>query len=81
MRLIFSNALRQVGAVLLALLAGISVPLLIWVAIAVACRDLFVEWRIIRSGLLAGNLTCSLNIDCPPGYQCFNGKCLPIVSS
>ena len=23
------------------------------------------------------NLTCSIDADCPPGYVCFNGRCIP----
>ena len=68
---------NRVGAVFLAVLAGISVPLLIWVAVIIALRQIFVEWRVTRAGLLAGNLACSTNIDCPPSYECMGGRCLP----
>jgi len=68
---------KRVGAVFLALLTGISVPLLIWVAVIIAFRQIFTEWRTIRAGLLVGNLVCSVNADCPPGYECMGGRCLP----
>ena len=69
---------NRVEAVFLVVLGGISVPLLIWVAVIIALRQIFVEWRVIRAGLLAGNLACITNIDCPPGYECIGGTCVPI---
>jgi len=74
------KVLKRTWAVFLAMLAGISLPLLIWVAIIIVFRQMYLEWRAIRAGLLAGNLTCSLTADCPPGYQCLQGKCLPVAS-
>jgi hypothetical protein len=66
------------GAVLgLALLAGLAVPLLILAAVVQGVRYLYLEWRSIRAGLLAGNLSCSLDTDCPPGYVCYGGRCVP----
>ena len=69
---------NRVEAVFLVVLAGISVPLLIWVAIIIALRQIFAEWRAARAQLLSGNLACSINADCPPGYECIGGKCLPM---
>ncbi len=68
---------KSVGAVFLALLAGVSMPLLVWVAIIIAFRQIFAEWRATRVQLLSGNLICSINADCPPGYQCIGGRCSP----
>ena len=70
---------KRVGAPFLLLLVGISIPLLIWVAIITAFWQMYIEWRVTRAGLLAGNLICSLDADCPPGYQCIGGRCLPIT--
>jgi hypothetical protein len=68
------------GAISLAMLAGIAVPLLIWAAIITVLRHMFIEWRTMRSGLLSGNLACSLDADCPPGYRCVGGRCVLATS-
>ena len=67
---------KQGGALGLALLAGLAVPLLILAAVVQGVRHLYMEWRSIRTGLLAGNLSCSLDTDCPPGYVCAGGRCI-----
>ena len=67
---------KRVEAVFLALLAGIFVPLLVWVAVIITFWQIFAEWRAIRVGLLVGNLICSVNADCPPSYECVGGRCL-----
>ena len=67
---------KRVGATFVAILLGINIPLLIWVAIITFFRQMYVEWRAFRAGLLA----CSLNTDCPPGYQCVQGRCLPVAA-
>ena len=74
------KVLKRMMALGLALLAGMALPLLVWTAVFVAFRQLYAEWRSTRAGLLAGNLICSLDTECPPGYQCMGGRCLPIVS-
>lgn len=71
------KTVRRGGSVFLAGLVGISTPLLIWVAIVIALRQIFAEWRAIRCQLLGGNLVCNLDTDCPPGYACIDGRCLP----
>jgi len=80
MEVVFSKAGKAVGAVLLALLAGISLPLLIWAAIIHCFRQIYLEWRTVRAGLWAGNLACNLSTDCPPGYQCVDGRCQPVAT-
>ncbi len=77
MRVTAVKVRNRVEAVFLAVLAGISMPLLIWVAVIIALRQIFAEWRTTRAQLLSGNLACSTNIDCPPGYECMGGRCLP----
>ena len=32
-------------------------------------------YRVLRRG--AKKLSCSVNADCPPGYICDDGKCIP----
>jgi len=81
MRTTIKKVGKRAGVLLLALLVGISSPLLILAAAITAFRQSYVEWRILRGGLLAGNLACSLDSDCPPGYQCIDGKCLPVTRS
>lgn len=71
---------KRVRAVFLALLAGISVPLLVWVALVATFYQIFVEWRSTRAWLLSGSLACSIDADCPSGYQCIGGRCLSGLS-
>ncbi len=81
MTVILTQTGKRAGALLLTLLIGISLPLLIWIAVVIGFWQLFTEWRVLRGGLLAGNLACSINTDCPSGYQCIGGKCLPATRS
>ena len=80
MKTILTKAGKRMSAISLALLAGIAAPLLIWAAIITVLRHMIIEWRAMRSGLMAGNLVCRLDVDCPPGYQCVGGRCLPAMS-
>lgn len=68
---------RQIGAVFLAILTGISMPLLVWVAGIAAFYQIFSEWRATRTWLTSANLTCNIDTECPPGYQCISGRCVP----
>ncbi|MBM3155605.1 MAG: hypothetical protein FJ008_09830 [Chloroflexi bacterium] len=72
------TALRNAGAVFLAVLASALSPLLIWVAFVAALRQAYAEWRVTRAQLLAGNIACSIHDDCPPGYECLGGRCVPV---
>ena len=78
------GAIRRVvkkgGTIGLAVLAGFAAPLLIWAAVVNGLGQLYQEWRVIRAGLLAGKLACSLDTDCPPGYVCGGGRCIPGMS-
>jgi ABC-type uncharacterized transport system YnjBCD permease subunit len=71
---------KSARAAFLAVLAGISAPLLIWVALVAAIRQVYAEWRVTRTQLHAGNVACSIKSDCPPGYHCIDGRCLPAWS-
>ncbi len=71
---------KRIGAALLAMLAGIFMPLLLWVALTVAFRRIFAEWRAIGAQLRSGNVVCSINSDCPTGYECIGRRCLPMYS-
>ncbi len=69
---------KRVWPMCLVLLAVICVPLLVWVTLIAAFRQIFAEWRGIRGWLVSTNLTCSIDVDCPPGYQCIGDTCVPI---
>ena len=75
-----TKLLKRTRGVCLVMLSSIAAPLLIWAAIIVAFRQMLAEWRNTRAGLLAGNLICNLDTECPPGYQCVEGRCLPVAS-
>lgn len=70
-----------VGSVFLVVLVGVLLPLLIWVALGFALRRIYVEWRFVRTQLLSGNVVCSVTSDCPSGYECIGGRCIPAMSS
>ncbi len=80
MKVTLSKAGKKVGTALLVVLGSIFAPLLVWVAFCIAIWQVFVEWRTLRSHLLSGNLACSINTDCPPGYVCVGGRCMPVSS-
>jgi hypothetical protein len=68
---------RGIWSVGLAMLVGFSFPLLVWVAIISAFQQIFSEWRATKAWLMSANLTCNIDGDCPPGYQCIGGSCIP----
>jgi len=53
---------------------AILFPVLIWVAFIAAIRELSLRWRESR---LPSALVCRLDSDCPPGYVCLDGRCVP----
>lgn len=61
--------------VLLFLIVAILLPVLIWLALAVALRDLALAWR---ESHLASVSVCYFNNDCPRGYVCIAGRCVPL---
>lgn len=71
------NELRnRVGTILLATLSSLFVPMLLWAAAIAAFWQMLTEWRVIRTQLFAGNVACSIDTDCPSGYECIGGRCL-----
>ena len=68
------GALGKAGYVGLAFLVAILMPVLIWVAFAVAMRELLLRWRESR---LPSTLVCRIDTDCPLGYMCLAGRCVP----
>lgn len=61
----------------LAILTGVSMPLLVWVASIAAFYLIFSEWRATKTWLMSAKLACDIDGDCPPGYQCIGGRCIP----
>ena len=68
------GALGKVSSVLLAFLTTILAPVLIWVALAIAVRELLLRWR---ESHLPSTMVCRIDTDCPPGYICLAGRCVP----
>ncbi len=67
--------MRGLRNCMLALLAGLLAPLLIWAGAGVALHQ-----SRQRSGLLKRalhDLACSIDTDCPAGYMCVSGHCVP----
>ncbi len=68
------GTLGKASSVLLACFTAILAPVLIWVALAVVVRELLLRWRESR---LPSAAVCRIDTDCPPGYICLAGKCVP----
>ncbi len=68
--------MKRMGKSILALIIGCSAPLLVWVAAGSALYS-----KRTRPGLpekALSNLTCSVDADCPPGFVCEIGRCVPV---
>ena len=68
--------MRRVRNCVLAILLGFCVPFLIWIGAGVA---LYINRKEARMKKALGNLTCRIDSDCPPGYECINGRCIPAI--
>lgn len=71
---------KRCGALCLVMLAGITAPFVLWAVNISHFRQVYLEWRAMRNGLVAGKLACSLSSDCPPGYRCLDGRCVPVMA-
>ncbi len=60
---------------IVALLIGLSTPLLIWVGAGAALYQQRKQANLLKQAL--PNLVCSLDTDCPPGFVCVGGRCVP----
>ena len=74
--------MRQLGNIVTGLLAVCLSPLIIvyWIIFPCvgACVGIY-QWR-KRGSLLKRaipDLLCSIDTDCPPGYVCLDGQCVP----
>ena len=71
--------MKRTGKCIMALFLGCCAPLLILMGGGVALYQRSKEARVLK-GALPG-LTCSLDRDCPPGYVCIDGRCLPLQTN
>ena len=71
--------MKRLGSVLLALALGISAPILIWVGAGTALYQSRKQTKLSRQTL--PNLVCSIDTDCPPGFVCSSGYCIPVEST
>ncbi|MDP2917706.1 MAG: hypothetical protein Q8O16_07255 [Dehalococcoidia bacterium] len=65
---------RKVPYILLFFMVAILMPVLIWIGLGIAIRDLLRRWR---ESWLVSTLVCRFDTDCPPGWVCIAGKCMP----
>jgi len=70
-----ARKMKTVGHVLLALLIVILAPLSIWAAAGSALYQHRKMKALAKSK--SATLSCSLDSDCPAGYVCLNGYCVP----
>ncbi len=67
--------MRRLRNCILALFLGCCAPLLIWVGIGVVLFQRRKEANLLEQAL--PDLVCSVTSDCPPGFVCLNGRCVP----
>lgn len=70
--------MKRIGYIGLALLLGSLFPLAIWVAAGSA----FYQGRKRAAKTIKGlpHWACSIDSDCPPGFVCVDGYCVPAKS-
>ncbi|MBI4304578.1 MAG: hypothetical protein HY665_09625 [Chloroflexi bacterium] len=61
--------MKRLGKVVLALFIGSIAPLLIWTGAVSALYQKRKETKL--------DLACSIDSDCPPGFVCMRGRCVP----
>ena len=68
---------------ILAVLEGIGFFVVIPVLVGVIIISLYFIYQQLRTKFAGNikesieNMVCSIDTDCPPGYICINGKCVP----
>ena len=67
--------MKRLRDCILALLLGCCTPLLIWVGAGVALYQRRKEVNLLKQAL--PNLVCSIDAECPSGYVCLHGRCVP----
>lgn len=67
--------MKRLGYVLLFLVAGALYPLyLTWGGLGIYTYKSLKTAGAAKKGT---PLACSVNADCPPGYMCLDGRCIP----
>jgi len=61
--------------VCVALLFGCFMPVLIWVGVGTAVYQFRKEAKQVKQAI--PDSVCSIDTDCPPGYICISGRCVP----
>jgi len=67
--------MRGLRNCMLALLAGLLAPLLIWTGAGVALHQSRRRSSLLKRAL--PDLACSIDSECPDGYICVSGYCVP----
>ncbi len=67
--------MKRTGYLLLFTLVGCLIPLGIWVAGGSALYQSRKRARLLRQAL--PDLVCSIDTDCPAGFACLGGRCIP----
>lgn len=67
--------MKKVGYILLAVLVGILMPFTIWAAAGSALYSQRQRSKLVKKAL--SSLVCKIDVDCPPGYICVDGRCIP----
>ena len=67
--------MQGLGNVILAVLVICLTPLLIWVRAGIAVYQDRREANLLRQAL--PSLVCAINTDCPLGFVCVRGYCVP----
>ncbi len=67
--------MRRFRNCVLALLLGMCAPVLIWVGAFGALSIKRKQSKLMDETI--PNMNCSLDGDCPPGFVCMDGRCIP----
>lgn len=67
--------MRKVRNCFIAISLGLCTPLLIWVGAGCAFVAVQKQKKLLSRAL--PELVCSIDSDCPTGYVCVNGLCVP----
>lgn len=61
-------------------LTAVFMPVLIWVAAIINIRMALTGRRASRRLQVAEAVACHIDTDCPPGYRCLEGRCVPVLA-
>jgi len=64
--------MKRIGKLCLVLLGGLLFPIGIWVAAGSAL------YQSRRRRVRGSSLTCRIDADCPAGFVCVGGRCVPV---